>query len=86
MKWARAHGCPWDEDTFDEAATHGHLEVLMWMREHGCPWDASMMCERAAAYMHLDVLKWLREQDCSWDVDICEAAARNGHLEASWYS
>ena len=39
LKWARAHGCPWDEMTFSGAALNGHLEVLQWPRAHGCPWD-----------------------------------------------
>ena len=39
LKWARAHGCPWDEMTCSGAALNGHLEVLQWPRAHGCPWD-----------------------------------------------
>ena len=37
LKWARAHGCPWDESTCAKAAMNGHLEVLQWARAHGCP-------------------------------------------------
>jgi hypothetical protein len=50
--------------------------------EHGC--SCLAMCETAAAYEHLDILQWLREHDCSWDENVCEAAARNGHLEVGW--
>ena len=39
LQWARANGCPWDEDTCASAAKRGHLEVLKWARENGCPWD-----------------------------------------------
>merc|ERR1719146_650616 len=28
LRWARAHGCPWDELTCAYAAEFGHLEVL----------------------------------------------------------
>jgi len=28
LQWARANGCPWDEDTCTSAAQGGHLEVL----------------------------------------------------------
>ena len=28
LKWARAHGCPWDEGTCAYAAKNGHFEVL----------------------------------------------------------
>ena len=29
LQWARANGCPWDEDTFVRAAHGGHLEVVL---------------------------------------------------------
>ena len=40
LKWAREHGCPWDEDIADSimrdgcalAAKGAHLEVLKWAR------------------------------------------------------
>jgi len=43
LKWAREHGCPWNENGYcvcDDAASGGHLEVLKWAREHGCPWSS----------------------------------------------
>jgi len=39
LQWARAHDCPWDEDTCAYAAENGQLQVIMWAREHGCEWD-----------------------------------------------
>ena len=39
LKWARANGCPWCENTCAGAAEGGHLELLRWARENGCPWD-----------------------------------------------
>jgi len=39
LKWARAHDCPWDEETCSYAAANGQLEVLQWAREHHCPWN-----------------------------------------------
>jgi hypothetical protein len=30
LQWARANGCPWDENTCSEAASNGHLDVLHW--------------------------------------------------------
>ena len=38
LTWLRAHGCPWDYYTYQEAAEGGHLEVLRWARLHNCPW------------------------------------------------
>eukprot|EP00873_Tetraselmis_striata_P008535 jgi/Tetstr1/428799/TSEL_018786.t1 len=37
LKWAREHGCPWDEDTLSGAPNTGHLDVLPWSRGEGCP-------------------------------------------------
>ena len=59
LRWAREHGCEWDEDTCASAADAGQLEVLRWVREHGCPWDLHT-CARAAGGGHLEVLKWAR--------------------------
>ena len=50
LKWARANGCPWDEDTCFFAAQGGHLEVLQWARANGCRWDKQTR-ELAAAYL-----------------------------------
>jgi hypothetical protein len=37
LQWARANGCPWNEDTCYWAVEHGHLEVLHWALANGCP-------------------------------------------------
>ena len=41
LQWARAQGCPWDEETCVGAALGGHLaasdSVLQWARAQGCP-------------------------------------------------
>ena len=39
LQWARANGCPWDEETCAFATIGGHLEVLQWLHANGCPWD-----------------------------------------------
>jgi hypothetical protein len=39
LKYAREHGCPWNEVTCESAARNGHLECLKYARERGCPWD-----------------------------------------------
>ena len=63
LRWARARGCGWDEETCAAAAKGGHLEVLKWLREHGCPWNAST-CARAAEGGHMEVLRWARANGC----------------------
>ena len=52
LQWARANGCPWDEDTCSAAANRGHLEVLQWARANGCPWGEET-CEAK-----FKVLQW----------------------------
>jgi len=39
LKWAREHGCPWNEGTCARAARGGHLNVLRWAWEHDRPWN-----------------------------------------------
>jgi hypothetical protein len=39
LRWARANGCPWYEDTCYWAVMNGHFEMLQWARANGCPWD-----------------------------------------------
>jgi hypothetical protein len=90
LKWARANGCEWDEDTCVEAVKGGHLEVLQWARENGCEWS-ERTCEEAAWGKELlgghawgprlDVLQWLRANGCPWDASTCMGAADGGHLE-----
>jgi hypothetical protein len=81
LQWARAHGCPWDENTCAWAAEEGHLEVLKWVLANGCLWEDRVACAHAARGGHLEVLQWARANGCPWDESTCERAARGGHLE-----
>ena len=36
LQWARANGCPWIEQTCENAELCGHLEVLKWAIGNGC--------------------------------------------------
>ena len=40
IKWMKASGCPWEEDTFAEAAQLGDLDSIKWIKSNGCPWDS----------------------------------------------
>jgi hypothetical protein len=66
LKWAREHGCPWDERTCEFSALDGHLGVLQWARENGCPWD-KWTCTNAASNGHLRILQWARKNGCPWN-------------------
>jgi hypothetical protein len=86
LQWLRAQAppCPWETETCELAAEHGHLDVLRWLRAQDppCPWH-ELTCCYAAAEGHLDVLRWLRAQDppCPWAHLACCDAAANGHLD-----
>ena len=80
IRWARAHGCPWDEWTSAQAAWGGQLEVLQWAHATGCPWD-EFTCSNAAESGHLEVLHWARANGCPWTWRKCSFAAQEGHLE-----
>ena len=80
LKWAREHGCPWDERACVAAAKRGHMAVLKWAGEHGCPWDPQT-CTEVAYKGNLGILKWLRETGCPWDAGTCSHAAWGGNLE-----
>ena len=47
VRWAREHGCDWDEGTCAVAAQNGHLEILKYAREHCCPWIEDVMAYAA---------------------------------------
>ena len=87
LAWAKANGCPRDEQICTFVARRGRLEVLRWAREHDCPWgDRSWAC--AANHGHLEVLKWAWEHGCPLTSvgymgfkGTCAAAAENGWLE-----
>lgn len=37
LKWARAHGYPWNCRVIWEASHRGHLHVRQWALDNGCP-------------------------------------------------
>jgi hypothetical protein len=79
LRWAREHGCPWDEPTCINAAERGHLDVLRWAREHGCPWD-ERTCTYASYRGHLEVLRWAKEQGCPWNATQCMRTAKGSEV------
>tara|TARA_B110000977_G_scaffold6923_1_gene9628 strand:- start:25726 stop:26136 length:411 start_codon:yes stop_codon:yes gene_type:complete len=63
LQWARANGCPWDEQTCAGAAQGGHLEVLQWLHANRCPRAANTF-EKAAEGNYLDVFRWALLNGC----------------------
>ena len=81
LRWARDHGCPWDESTCSVTAYHGHMDLLRWLRSQDCPWDL-WTCTFAAGSGNLGVLQWARSEGCPWNSMACvNAAAGSGHVE-----
>ena len=80
LRWARAHGCPWDEWTCAKAAENGHLAVLRWARAHGCPWDGKSFL--AGRKGHEAVAAWAVGQGvpavASWHAAVAGGAAEWG--------
>lgn len=71
--------------TCDNAAEHGHLDVLVWARSNGCEWGGATTCAAAADRGHLHVLRWLREKGCPWNFETIAIAEMEGHMEiAAW--
>jgi hypothetical protein len=68
LQWARANGCPWNEQVCTYAAQGGHLEVLQWARTNGSPWNDAT-CYWAAQSGHLEVLKWVIANGCPYNRD-----------------
>ena len=60
LKWAReVKHCEWDEETIDNAADVGNLEMLEYCFSNGCPCDEEESCKQAAARGHLDCVRFL---------------------------
>ena len=74
LKWAIAHGCPFDDETCRRAAQGGHLETLKWLRASGCPWDGRT-CAYAALRGYRRVVEWARANGCPWSEETCPLSA-----------
>jgi hypothetical protein len=75
LQWARATGCPWDEEVCEAAARDGHLEVLEWLRAQGCPWNTSIN-HSAGEYGHVHVMEWAHANGMPWDALTWKHVAR----------
>jgi hypothetical protein len=60
LKWVReVKKCEWDEDTINNAAYEGNLEMLKYCFANGCPYDEQESCCQATGKGHLDCLRFL---------------------------
>ena len=86
LRWAREHGCDWDESACAEAAKGGHLKVLQWLRANGCPWDewtsSAVFGADSCGTEGREVLRWARENGCPWTAyNRDRAAERFGYTD-----
>lgn len=62
IKWLRARGCPWDEDTCASAAEGSDLDLLRWAVGAGCPMDLEACLDLACGEGHSEVEAWIISQ------------------------
>ena len=63
LKWAReVKHCEWDEETINQAAHIGNLEMLKYCFSNDCPYDEEEACTQAAGEGHLDCIRFLVRQ------------------------
>jgi hypothetical protein len=74
LQWARANGCPWDEDLFpcSRRRPPGGVAVGTRQRLPLGPVDLFQCSSRG----HLEVLQWARANGCPWDQATCSMQHR----------
>ena len=60
LKYLHERGCPWNEETCQNAAEKGHLECLKYAHEHGCRWD-ELTCGAAAYVNEIECLRYAQD-------------------------
>ncbi len=89
LKWAReVKQCEWDEETINEAAFQGNLEMLKYCFSNECPCDEEMSCKIAAVRGHLDCLRFLFgkvKPSRETEEEAAIQAACGGHLDIVKY-
>ena len=84
--YARSNGSPWGQWTIQEAVKNGHIDVVKYCIENDCPIGRTDLCRTSMQISDhekaLKVLKLLRKFEIPWNSRTCDAAAKNGNLEA----
>jgi len=61
----------------ENAARHGHLDVIQWVRANGCPWNGIVYVN---AGDRLDTAEWARRNGRPWDASVCARVAASGDM------
>jgi hypothetical protein len=74
LKQLHEQGCPWDSDTYGDAANNGKVECLRYAIEHGCPRPAELIIKAAQSsscmqYLHEIGVSWA--QGVTWRAALC---------------
>jgi hypothetical protein len=89
LKWVReVKKCEWDEDTINNAALIGNLEMLKYCFANICPYDETTACPIAAGKGHLDCLRFLFAKvkpSRETEKNAAETAAHYGQLDILKY-
>ncbi len=89
LKWAReVKHCEWDEETINEAAFKGNLEMLKYCFSNDCPCDKEESCRLAAIEGHLDCLRFLFDKvkpSRGTEEKAAQQAAYHGHMDILKY-
>ena len=89
LKWAReVKHCEWDEETINEAAFIGNLEMLKYCFSNDCPCDKQASCIQAAVKGHLDCIRFLVDKlkpSRKTEKDAAMLAAQFGHTDILKY-
>ena len=90
IKDLHLQGHPWDEETYYEAATSGHIHIMKYLNYNECPWRKNLggLCEDVAIEGHLNALKYLVYLGCPIedpDNNLYECLAENNRLDIMKY-
>ncbi|CAL6359709.1 unnamed protein product [Bathycoccus prasinos] len=89
LKWAReVKQCEWDEETINQAAFKGNLEMLKYCFSNECPCDEEESCKLAAKGGNLDCLRFLFDKmNLSRETEkkAAHQAAYHGHMDILKY-
>ena len=94
VKWFRAIGAKWNNNTLRCAARTGNIELLQYLFQSACPFtDTSACAEAVISHLcsnnhtkSLEVLQFLHQHNAPWTEETCKNAARDGNLEALHYA
>ena len=83
LKWAReVKQCEWDEETINEAARKGNLEMLKYCFSNDCPCDEKESCDKLLVEGHLDCLRFLFDKvkpSRETEKEAAHTGSSNGH-------